>query len=200
MKEIIIATKNKGKAKEFEEFFKPHGIRTISLLDFVEEPQDIEETGVTFKENAALKAETMSNELNKPVLADDSGLIIDALDGRPGIFSARYAGEPKNDQANIEKVLNELRDVTEKNRTARFICVIAIAQPDQQTIFKTGYCEGHISFSETGTHGFGYDPIFIPEGYTNSMAELTSDEKNLISHRSHAIKQLEQWIQRDADK
>src|SRR5690625_8103 len=114
MKEIIIATKNKGKAKEFEEFFKPHGIRTISLLDFVEEPQDIEETGVTFKENAALKAETMSNELNKPVLADDSGLIIDALDGRPGIFSARYAGEPKNDQANIEKVLNELRDVTEK--------------------------------------------------------------------------------------
>src|SRR5699024_9537782 len=127
MKEIIIATKNKGKAKEFEEFFKPHGIRTISLLDFVEVPQDIEETGVTLKENATLKAETMSNTLNMPDLADDSGLIIDALDGRPGIFSATYAGEQKNDQANIEKVLNELRDVTEKNRTARFICVIAIA-------------------------------------------------------------------------
>src|SRR5699024_8064367 len=122
MKEIIIATKNKGKAKEFEEFFKPHGIHTISLLDFSEEPLDIEETGTTFKENAALKAEQMSIELNKPVLADDSGLIIDALDGRPGVFSARYAGAPKSDQANIEKVLYELKEVVEEKRTARFIC------------------------------------------------------------------------------
>lgn len=194
MKEIIIATKNPGKAKEFKDFLKPYGIHAISLLDFSEQPQDIEETGTTFKENAALKAEQMSVKLNKPILADDSGLMIDALDGRPGVFSARYAGEPKSDQANIEKVLYELKDVVAEKRSARFICVIGIAQPGKQTIFKTGYCEGHIAFQEKGSHGFGYDPIFIPEGYTKSMAELTPKEKNLISHRSHAMKQLEQWI------
>lgn len=194
MKEIIIATKNQGKAQEFKDFFKPYGIQTISLLDFHKQPQDIEETGKTFKENAALKAEQMSKDLDKPVLADDSGLIIDALDGKPGIFSARYAGEPKNDQANIDKVLHELQGVPAEMRTARFICVIAIAQPGKQTIFKTGYCEGHIASQETGTYGFGYDPIFIPENHVKSMAELTPEEKNLISHRSHAIHQIEQWI------
>jgi len=197
LKEIIIATKNPGKAKEFKEFFKPHGIETISLLDFVEEHQDIEETGTTFKENAAIKAESIAAELNKPVLADDSGLIVDVLDGRPGVFSARYAGEPKNDQANIDKVLQEMTDVKEKNRTARFICVLAIANPREETIFKTGYCEGHIALTNKGTYGFGYDPIFIPEGYIRSMAELPPEEKNLISHRSNAMKKLDQWLEKN---
>lgn len=197
MKEIIIATKNPGKAKEFKAFFKPHGIETISLLDFVEEHQDIEETGTTFKENAAIKAESIAAELNKPVLADDSGLIVDALDGRPGVFSARYAGEPKDDQANIDKVLQEMTDVKEENRTARFICVLAIANPREETIFKTGYCEGHIAHTKKGTYGFGYDPIFIPKGYVRSMAELPPEEKNFISHRSNAMKKLNQWLEKN---
>ncbi|OZU89797.1 non-canonical purine NTP pyrophosphatase [Virgibacillus indicus] len=194
MKQIIIATKNKGKAKEFKEFFAGYGIETKSLLDFEKEIQDIEETGSTFEENAALKAEQIRDLLSVPVLADDSGLIIDALNGRPGIFSARYAGEPKSDQANIKKVLAELKTVPEKVRTARFICVLAIAIPGEETIFRTGYCEGKIDFEVKGSNGFGYDPIFTPEGYSKTMAQLSPAEKNSISHRKQAIIQLEEWM------
>lgn len=194
MKEIIIATKNRGKAAEFKTFFSGYGIETKSLLDFDEEMKDIEETGETFEENAALKAEQIRDLLSVPVLADDSGLIIDALNGRPGIFSARYAGEPKSDQANIEKVLTELQSIPGEKRTARFICVLAIAVPGKDTIFKTGYCEGNIGFRVKGSNGFGYDPIFIPEGYTQTMAQLPANEKNKISHRKNAIIQLEEWM------
>lgn len=194
MKEIVIATKNAGKAKEFKDFFATYGIQAISLLDLEQTTPDVEETSTTFEGNAALKAEQISVFLNKPVLADDSGLIIDALDGRPGIYSARYAGELKSDQANIEKVLEELKDTPVERRIARFICVLAIAQPGKDIFFKTGYCEGSISKSKKGTHGFGYDPIFIPKNYQESMAELQPEEKNKISHRSQAIKQLENWV------
>ncbi|WP_067727254.1 XTP/dITP diphosphatase [Oceanobacillus damuensis] len=194
MKQIIIATKNKGKAKEFKEFFSKHNIEAISLLDLDQDIPDVEETGSTFEENAALKAEQIAALLDTPVLADDSGLMIDALDGRPGLFSARYAGEPKDDQANIDKVLEEMKEIPEPERTARFICVLAVAIPGERTIFRTGYCEGKINFTERGENGFGYDPIFTPEGYEVTMAELTPDEKNQISHRKDAISQLEKWI------
>lgn len=195
MKQILIATKNKGKAVEFKNFFNEYDVKTFSLLDVKEDIADVEETGRTFKENAALKAEQISNLLHSPVLADDSGLIIDALDGRPGIFSARYAGEKKSDQANIEKVLDELKFVKDHSRTARFICVLAIAVPGKKTIFREGYCEGFIAFYKKGKNGFGYDPIFIPKGYKSTMAQLSSVEKNSISHRKNAIIQLEKWIQ-----
>jgi len=194
VKEIIIATKNPGKAKEFKDFFKTYHIQATSLLDFKDLIDDVEETGTTFKENAALKAKQMASLLNKPVLADDSGLMIDALNGRPGVYSARYAGEPTNDQANIKKVLQELKDIPKENRTARFVCVLAIAGPGMETIFRTGYCEGEIAMDEKGSYGFGYDPIFIPEGHTKRMAELKPEEKNEISHRSHAVAELETWI------
>lgn len=194
MKEIVIATKNRGKAKEFKDFFSVYGIQAISLLDLEQSTPDVEETSTTFEGNATLKANQISKFLNKPVLADDSGLIVDSLGGKPGIYSARYAGEPKNDQANIVKVLSELKNIPNKQRTARFVCVLAIAQPGKDTFCKTGYCEGTISDSEKGIHGFGYDPIFIPENYKVSMAELYSKEKNMISHRSQAIKQLENWV------
>src|SRR5690625_1768312 len=124
MKQMIIATKNKGKAAEFKEFFGAYGIETKALLDLEEELPDIEETGTTFEENAALKAEQIAALLQIPVLADDSGLIIDALNGKPGIYSARYAGEPTNDQANIAKVLEEMKEIPPEKRTARFICVL----------------------------------------------------------------------------
>ncbi|SDM24484.1 XTP/dITP diphosphatase [Bacillus sp. OK048] len=190
MKEVIIATKNPGKAKEFEHIFAPRGITVRTLLDFPE-IADVEETGKTFEENATLKAEAISQRLNKMVIGDDSGLIVDALEGRPGIYSARYAGEPKDDQKNLEKVLEELKDVSEEKRTARFYCALAVAIPGKETITVAGTCEGRILDEQRGTNGFGYDPVFFVPEKDRAMAELSSDEKNKISHRANALKKLE---------
>lgn len=194
MNQIIIATKNKGKAAEFKGFFSNYGVEAISLLDIAQDIPDVEETGTTFEENAALKAEQIATLLRTPVLADDSGLMIDALNARPGIFSARYAGEDKNDHKNMDKVLDELSQIADPDRSARFICVLAIAIPGEKTIFRKGYCEGKIAFSEVGGNGFGYDPIFIPDGYEKTMAELSPKVKSNISHRKNAIIQLDEWI------
>jgi len=190
MKEVIIATKNAGKAREFEHIFASRGIVVRTLLDFPEIPE-VEETGTTFEENAILKAEAVSQALNKMVIGDDSGLMVDALEGRPGIYSARYAGEPKNDQNNTDKVLSELQGVPEKKRSARFYCALAVAIPGQETRTVSGSCEGRILEERRGTNGFGYDPVFyVPEkGVT--MAELSADEKNSISHRANALKKLD---------
>lgn len=197
MKEIIIATKNRGKAKEFKAFFQVYGIHALSLHDLPEDMPDVEETGTTFEENAALKAEEIAALLNKPILSDDSGLVIDALDGRPGVYSARYSGEGANDERNMAKVLHELETVAYNERTARFVSVLAIARPGEKTIFKKGFCEGRIAIQSAGAHGFGYDPIFVPEGYAVTMAQLSSIEKNRISHRKHAISQLDTWIREE---
>ncbi|WP_085991761.1 XTP/dITP diphosphatase [Oceanobacillus senegalensis] len=194
MKQIVIATRNNGKAKEFKSFFLKYEVEAISLLDINDDLPDVEETGDSFEENAALKAEEISRILDLPVVADDSGLEIDALDGRPGIYSARYAGEKKDDKANMYKVLEEMRIVSETKRTARFVCVLAIAIPRNKTVFKRGICEGTIAFSEAGKNGFGYDPIFIPNGYEKTMAEIDPEEKNKISHRKKAMDQLEKWL------
>ncbi|MFL0495119.1 XTP/dITP diphosphatase [Priestia megaterium] len=189
MREIIIATKNAGKVKDFETLFSPKGFKVKSLLDFPE-IEDVEETGVTFAENAKLKAEAISSALNKPVIADDSGLAIDALNGEPGVYSARYAGENKDDNANIEKVLQKLNDVPFEKRTARFHCALAIAVPGKRTEIVEGTCEGHILEGKRGENGFGYDPIFFVEKWRCSMAELTKEQKNQISHRANALKRL----------
>ncbi|MED3933684.1 XTP/dITP diphosphatase [Priestia megaterium] len=189
MREIIIATKNAGKVKDFETLFSPKGFKVKSLLDFPE-IEDVEETGVTFAENATLKAEAISSALNKPVIADDSGLAIDALNGEPGVYSARYAGENKDDNANIEKVLQKLNDVPFEKRTARFHCALAIAVPRKRNEIVEGTCEGHILEEKRGENGFGYDPIFFVEKWRCSMAELTKEQKNQISHRANALKKL----------
>ncbi|MDC3423918.1 XTP/dITP diphosphatase [Aquibacillus sp. 3ASR75-11] len=196
MKKIMIATKNEGKVKEFKQLFLKYGVDVISLLDMEEDIPDVEETGTTFEQNAALKAETISAVLNIPVIADDSGLEIRALEGRPGVYSARYAGTSKNDRANLDKVLTELTGVPDENRMARFVCVIAVAQPGKSTFTKRGTCEGKIGLHPTGKHGFGYDPIFIPNEYNRTMAQLSADEKNAISHRRNALSQLEDWLRR----
>ncbi|HEY2422450.1 MAG TPA: XTP/dITP diphosphatase, partial [Neobacillus sp.] len=175
MNEVIIATKNPGKAKEFEHIFAPRGIAVRTLLDFPEIP-DVEETGTTFEQNAILKAEAVSLALNKMVIGDDSGLIVDALEGRPGIFSARYAGEQKNDQDNINKVLSELQSVPEEQRSARFYCALAVAVPHHETITVSGTCEGRILEERRGSNGFGYDPVFYVPEKGLAMAELISDE------------------------
>jgi XTP/dITP diphosphohydrolase len=190
MNEVMIATRNAGKAKEFVRMFEPFGITVSTLLDYPELP-DVEETGQTFAENALLKAEFAARSTGQPAIADDSGIVIDALDGRPGVYSARYAGEEKNDQANNDKVLKEMKDVPEGSRSARFMCVLAVAFPDgREPVITEGSCEGTVGFEEAGEHGFGYDPLFIPEGYEVTMAQLDPEEKNKISHRAKAMNRL----------
>ncbi|PFA61876.1 non-canonical purine NTP pyrophosphatase [Bacillus sp. AFS015802] len=192
-KRVIIATKNRGKAKEFQHMFAPYGYEVQTLLD-LPHIEDVEETGETFEENAILKAETVADILGALVIADDSGLAIDALEGRPGVYSARYAGEEKSDEANMEKVLRELQSVEDSDRTARFYCVLAIAGPGRETKTVTGTCEGKILRDKRGSNGFGYDPIFFVPSLQKTMAELTPDEKSGISHRGHALEKLSKMI------
>lgn len=189
MKRIIIATKNKGKIAEFQQLFAKKGVEIRSLLDYDDVP-DVEETGKTFAENAILKATTIANMFHEPVIADDSGLIVDALNGEPGVYSARYAGEGKNDQANIEKVLKKLQGVPFEQRTARFYCTLAVAKPNGDVITVDGVCEGYITKSPIGENGFGYDPIFFVPEKQRTMAQLTKEEKNEISHRAKALQHL----------
>lgn len=189
MKEVLIATNNVGKAKDFETLFKPLGVKVLTLND-IEGDIDVEETGDTFEANAILKAETVARMLGKIVIADDSGLEIDALGGAPGVYSARYAGLEKNDDANSNKVLKGLETASVGNRSARFRCVLAVAGPGLKTETFSGSCEGLIHTKKQGSNGFGYDPIFFVPALNRTMAELTAEEKNEISHRGAALAQL----------
>ncbi len=194
MKEAIIATHNPGKVKEFKEILEPKGyeVKSLAEIGFTDE---IEETGHTFEENAILKAEAVAKAVNKMVIADDSGLSVDNLGGRPGVYSARYAGEQKDDQANIDKVLSELRGIEKEQRTARFRCALAVSIPGEETKTVEGHVEGYIAEEPKGEYGFGYDPIFIVKDKDKTMAELTSDEKNKISHRADALKKLSKLLE-----
>ncbi|WP_192598306.1 XTP/dITP diphosphatase [Sporosarcina limicola] len=189
MKEVLIATNNLGKAKDFETLFKPFGVKVLTLND-IDGAIDVEEAGVTFEENAILKAETVARLLGKVVIADDSGLEIDALGGAPGVYSARYAGEGKNDDDNIDKVLQGLATTPYEARAARFRCVLAVAGPGIQTETFSGSCEGLIHHERKGTNGFGYDPIFYVPEINRTMAELSPEEKSAISHRGAALSEL----------
>jgi XTP/dITP diphosphohydrolase len=188
MKQVVIATKNKGKAKDFEALFNPFGYEVVTMFE-VAPDLEIEETGTTFEENAILKAETLANLLGKIVIADDSGLAIDALNGEPGVYSARYAGD-HDDEANMVKVLANMKDVPEEARTARFCCALAIAGPNMDTKTVFGTCEGVIAHEKKGTNGFGYDPIFYVPALEKHMAELSAEDKGAISHRGNAIRKL----------
>jgi len=159
MKQVVIATKNKGKAKDFEALFGPLGYEVVTMFE-VAPDMEIEETGTTFEENAILKAEALAKELSTIVIADDSGLAVDALNGEPGVYSARYASD-HDDEANMIKLLENLQGVEDDKRTARFCCCIAIAGPDFATTTVFGTCEGVIAHEKRGTNGFGYDPIFF---------------------------------------
>lgn len=199
MKTVIIATQNKGKAKDFEAIFKPYGVEVLTLAD-VAPDMDVEETGTTFEENAILKAEAVAERLNKMVIADDSGLQIDALNGEPGVYSARYAGLEKSDEANMQKVLENLKDVPDEKRSARFYCALAVAGPNMETKTFFGTCEGVILHEKRGTNGFGYDPIFYVTHLKKSMAELSPEEKGKISHRGNAIRKLEEDLSKLLDR
>lgn len=188
-KVMIIATGNVGKAKEFEALFAKKGYTIQTLKDFPE-LKDVEETGETFEENARLKAETIADQLNTIVLADDSGLKVDALGGQPGVYSARYAGEEKDDAANNAKLLSELAELPEEERTAQFHCTLALAHPKKETLVIEGEVEGLILAVPRGENGFGYDPLFYVPEQKKTMAELSSEKKNAISHRAVAIQKL----------
>lgn len=189
-KTIMIATGNMGKAKEFEKMFAKAGYQIKTMKDFPELPE-VQETGQTFKENAQLKAETIANILQCPVLADDSGLTVDALGGMPGIYSARFAGEQKSDASNNAKLLHELTDVADENRTAQFHCTLVFAAPQKESLVVEGIWNGRIARIPRGENGFGYDPLFIVDGLEKTSAELTPEEKNEISHRGQAMKKLD---------
>lgn len=195
--EILIATNNAGKAKEFEALFAKKGFKVKTLRDYPEIPE-VEETGVTFEENARLKAETIARRLNMLVLADDSGLKVDALDGAPGVFSARYAGEFKSDAANNAKLMHELTGVSKEERTAQFHCTLALALPGKDSLVVEGEVEGIILTIPKGDNGFGYDPLFFVESKGKTMAELTQEDKNTLSHRAVALEKLDKvwdkWI------
>lgn len=185
---LLIATHNRGKLTEYQEIFDDLNVELLTLDD-VGIAEDVEETGTTFLENAELKARTYAAQSGLLTLADDSGLEVDALGGAPGVYSKRYAGEGKSDADRNDFVLAKLAEVPQAERGARFRCVIVIADEQGQTWSADGTCEGEIGFEARGTNGFGYDPIFVVRERGVHLAELTSQEKNKISHRGHAAKQ-----------
>lgn len=168
---------------------EPLGLSVVSLLDYPN-ISDIEETGSTFEENALIKAESIARQFNVLTLADDSGLIVPALDGAPGIYSARYSGEPKDDHRNNLKLLEEMKALHGPERAAYFISVLALAYPNQESLVIEGRVEGNILTELSGEEGFGYDPLFYYEPAGKSFANMTMQEKNKISHRAQAMNQL----------
>ena len=185
MSTLVFATHNAHKLEEVKRLI-PDTINLLSLTD-VNFNEEIEETETTIEGNALLKARTIYSKTNINCFSDDSGLLIDALNGAPGVYSARYAGEPKNDQANTEKVLAQL--MKEDNRKAHFKTVIALIINGQEYLFE-GIIYGVIITEKKGTNGFGYDPIFVPDGYSKTFAELSSQEKSSISHRAIAVQKM----------
>lgn len=193
---FLLATHNQKKRAELERILAPLGVQVLTAEQAGVELTDVEETGETFRENAILKAESGCRESGLPCVADDSGLEVDALNGAPGVYSARYAGEHGNDDKNIEKLLHALRDVPQGARTARFVCTTCCAFPDGTQLLTRGECSGSIAFERSGNGGFGYDPVFVPdEAGGRSMATLTDDEKDAISHRRRALEKLARVLQ-----
>lgn len=185
--EIIVATQNKGKVAEFESLLSKYYKKVYSLLDFQSVPEIVED-GETFAENALIKARIIQAHFNKTVIADDSGLVVDSLAGEPGVYSARYAGEGATDDKNIDKLLDKLNG--EMERTARFVCCLALVYPDGKEFIFEGVCEGTISNKRVGKNGFGYDPVFYTPALKKTMAELEPEQKNSISHRAEAVSKL----------
>ncbi len=197
MKELVVATGNKGKLREIEALLGGFVDSLLSPADFSEFPA-VEEDGLTFEENAIKKARAAAMLTGKPVIADDSGLAVDALEGRPGVYSARFAGEGAGDAENNAKLLNELAQVPLEERSAAFHCVIALCFPDGRCCTFDGELRGMILHSPRGTEGFGYDPLFFLPEHKMTLAELPMTIKNEISHRGKALWALKEFIARSA--
>ena len=191
--ELVVATRNAGKLKEIRRLLESRGIRVRGLEEFPGVP-DVVEDGKTFAENAIKKAEAVTQFTNMPCLADDSGLVVDALQGRPGVHSARFSGAEADDQSNNQKLLDEMAAVPEIRRQAAFCCVMALCMPGQSPRLFQGRVNGAILERQQGDGGFGYDPLFWLPGYNCTMAELPLDTKNQVSHRGQALRQLVDFL------
>lgn len=183
---VILATHNQGKIREFQKRFSEIGWEAIPISDIADIPEP-EETGTTFRENALQKARYYAEAVNLPVLSDDSGIIADVLGNEPGVYSARYAGVHGNDEANNQKLVEVLRPYRREARRGHYMCVIAVVWPDGREITAEGRCNGIIRDFYKGTGGFGYDPLFYLPEFGKTMAELSMEEKNKISHRGKAV-------------
>jgi XTP/dITP diphosphohydrolase len=188
-REIIIATHNPGKLREMQALLAPLGFKILSLKDFPEAPNVLED-GATFAENAAIKAKTVAQMTGRPAIADDSGLVVKALGGRPGVFTSRFAGEKTPDRKKCQRLLQEMAGIPEEQREAAFVCAIAVALPEGEVKMVEGECQGRISFSPRGENGFGFDPIFFVPELGKTMAELEPEVKNQVSHRGRALQKL----------
>lgn len=186
--DFLIATHNMKKRDELQRILSPLGVHVLTADEAGVDLTDVEETGTTFEENALLKARSGCKEGKMPCIADDSGLCVDALDGAPGVYSARFAGEHGNDDKNNEKLLSLLSDVPPEKRTARFVSTVACVFPDGRELVVRGECEGKIGYDKRGENGFGYDPLFYVGERT--FAEFTPEEKDAVSHRGNALRAL----------
>jgi len=188
---VVLASNNKNKLREMAQILKPFGMEVVSQKDAGAD-FEVEENGTTFRENAEIKASAVYEKLNMPVIADDSGLVVDALGGAPGVYSHRFAGENASDKDRSLKVLSELENIPKDKRSARFICEICYIDENGEKHFFSGSCEGFIGNEERGENGFGYDQIFCVGDKT--LAEMTDDEKNKISHRGNALRLFNKYL------
>lgn len=187
IEKIVVASHNQGKINEIKMMLTPYNIEVVSARDL--DLPDVEETGTTFEENARLKADTLSKISGFPCLADDSGLCVNALNGRPGVYSARYAPDRDFDKG-MEKLLVELKETKSADRSAYFMCVLALSIPGEDCHIFEGRVDGNLAEARRGTSGFGYDPIFVAKGYDRTFAEFVKEAKNQISHRGLAFKKF----------
>lgn len=186
---FIVATNNKKKLSELQRILSPLGVEVYTAKELGFTSIDPEETGKTFAENAEIKAKTFCEHTGLPSIADDSGICVDALDGAPGVYSARYAGEPCDDERNIDKLLEDMKDVPKERRTAAFECSICCVFPNGDKLTAYGACPGFVGYERIGSGGFGYDPVFMcPDG--RSIAEYSDEEKDAISHRGNALREF----------
>lgn len=193
MRQLVVATRNRGKIVEINALLTGLVDQVCSAADYADFPETVED-GATFEENALKKAREAACFTGLPALADDSGLVVDALNGRPGVFSARYAGEEADDAANNARLLEECRDIPDNRRQAAFVCVLAYVTPTGVEELFTGRISGRILSSARGGGGFGYDPLFLVDGFERSMAELELTEKNGVSHRAQAFIKFRDYL------
>jgi XTP/dITP diphosphohydrolase len=194
LNDIIVASGNAGKIKEIAALLADMPVRVTSLKDYWNPVPSIPENGDTFLDNARIKAQWVFDTTGRPSLADDSGLVVDALNGEPGVHSARYAGEPSSDSRNTQKLLAALAAIPREQRSARFVCTMVLIVSADEVLVAEGTCGGHIGFEPAGDNGFGYDPVFIPDGYMQTFAQLDESIKNTISHRAKALVSLKEAI------
>lgn len=192
--DFILATNNMKKLAEMQRILSPLGINVVTAKMLGKQLEDVEEDGKTFEDNAKLKARAACKEMNMPAIADDSGLCVDYLDGAPGIFSARFAGEHGNDEKNNDLLLEKLDGVPLEKRTAHYVCAICCTFPDGLEIVVRGECNGVIGFERDGHEGFGYDPLFLVDG--KAFGRYTAEEKDKISHRGNALRLLTKELEK----